>query len=280
MAKKLVKKPSDTAANKPKKGRFTRTDEASVANSAAAAEENVESGEPGKNAPEISVESVAASSGGGIGVGGIAIGVLGLAGIGAAVGGGGGSGGNPPPAVDGEATGTLSVTGVAAEGRSLTALLSNATDTDGSIASISYQWQRQVSGAWTNIVGGDSATLTIPADQSFVGATVRVVATTTDAKSNTTTFTGSEQVIANVDDVATGSLAVTGAALEGGSLTAALTGVSDADGATTTAYQWQKFEGGAWVAISGGNSATLSIPSDQSLVDVPVRVVATTTDAL
>ncbi len=90
---------------------------------------------------------------------------------------------------------------------------------------------------WTNLSGNgaDSATLTVPSDQSFVGKSVRVVATTTDALTGTTTFEGSAQTIANVDDEATGTLGVTGVAEEGGTLTASLTAVADADGVTSTA---------------------------------------------
>ena len=67
-------------------------------------------------------------------------------------------------------------------------------------------------GTWTDISGAVDATLSIPADQSFVGKEVRAVATTTDALGGTTVFTGTGQTIANVDDAATGTLAVTGTA--------------------------------------------------------------------
>ena len=56
--------------------------------------------------------------------------------------------------------------------------------------------------------------------------------------------------------------------------------LADADGTATAAYQWQEWDGTAWVDLAGQSSATLSIPSDQSYVGKQVRVVATTTDAL
>ncbi len=182
-------------------------------------------------------------------------------------------------AVDHEATGTLAVTGTAAEGGSLTASLTGVSDADGATTT-AYQWQENLGGIWSDLSGANSDTLNIPSDQSYVGKTVRVVATTTDALGGTTAFEGTGQTIANVDDEATGTLAVTGTVAEGGSLTASLTGVSDADGTTTTAYQWQENLGGIWSDLSGANSDTLNIPSDQSYVGTTVRVVATTTDAL
>jgi hypothetical protein len=75
---------------------------------------------------------------------------------------------------------------------------------------------------------------------------------------------------------------VTGTAVEGGSLTASLTGASDLDGAISgTAYQWQiSADGTNWTNISGATSATYNLASDQSQVGKFVRVVVTTTDAL
>ncbi|MDN3919960.1 beta strand repeat-containing protein [Roseateles violae] len=182
-------------------------------------------------------------------------------------------------AVDDAATGSLAVTGTAAEGGSLTAALTAVSDADGATTT-AYQWQSFDGANWNNLGGQTDAQLNIASDQSMVGMTVRVVATTTDVLGGTTDFIGDAQTIANVDDQASGSLAVTGTAAEGASLTAALTAVSDADGATTTAYQWQSFDGANWNNLSGQTDAQLNIASDQSMVGMTVRVVATTTDVL
>ncbi|HIK16051.1 MAG TPA: cadherin-like domain-containing protein [Leptolyngbyaceae cyanobacterium M33_DOE_097] len=178
-----------------------------------------------------------------------------------------------------EATGKLSVTGAPAEGSILTAALMAVVDFDGSTTT-AYQWQENVNGTWINIAGADTDTLNIPADQSYVGKSLRVVATTTDAMGGTTDFVSAAYAIANIDDEATGSLSVTGAAAEGGVLTAALTNVVDLDGSPTTAYQWQQDINGTWMNLVGANAASLSIPADQSYVGKSVRVVATTTDAM
>jgi Ca2+-binding RTX toxin-like protein len=84
-----------------------------------------------------------------------------------------------------------------------------------------------------------------------------------------------------VDDEATGTLGVKDASEEGGSLVAALTAATDADGGiTSTTYQWQisTNRSTGWSNLSTG--ATLNLASDQSQVGQYVRVVATTTDPL
>ena len=83
-----------------------------------------------------------------------------------------------------------------------------------------------------------------------------------------------------VEDESTGTLNVTGEAIEGASLIASLTSVNDVDGETKTSYQWQENKDGKWIDLIGQTSATLSIPKDQSYIDKSVRVVATTTDSL
>ncbi|CAN1535509.1 Putative Ig domain containing protein [Sphingomonadaceae bacterium] len=84
-----------------------------------------------------------------------------------------------------------------------------------------------------------------------------------------------------VEDEATGTLAVTGTAEEGGTVSADLV-ATDADGAFTTSYQWQISANGTdgWTPISGATAASYAIASDQSQVGQFLRVVATTTDAL
>src|SRR6185436_19617550 len=100
--------------------------------------------------------------------------------------------------IDDKATGALSVTGTAAEGRSLLASLAGVLDIDGNTTT-AYQWQEKIGGTWTPIGGQTGADLVIPSDQSYVGKTVRVVTTTTDPLGGTTEFTGTDQVIANVN---------------------------------------------------------------------------------
>jgi hypothetical protein len=173
---------------------------------------------------------------------------------------------------DGDAT--VTIAGTAQEDVTLAANFGN-NDPDGAASGITYQWRRngiEISGATasTYLLGDDD-----------VGAAITVVASYTDGQgfAETVESAGIGPVV-NVDDEATGTLAVSGAAQEGGSLLAALTGVGDTDGATTTAYRWQELIGGIWIDIPGAGTDLLSIPSDQSYVGKEVRAVATTTDVL
>lgn len=93
---------------------------------------------------------------------------------------------------DNEATGTLSVTGQAQTGQTLTAKL-NASDRDGKV-NIAYQWQAKDGGSWGDIEDQNDAQLSaIPAEE--VGTVIRVVATTTDPNGGTTEFIGQEMTI-------------------------------------------------------------------------------------
>jgi uncharacterized delta-60 repeat protein len=185
--------------------------------------------------------------------------------------------------VEDEATGTLTISGAATEGGIVTANLS-VIDPDGEITSTTYRWRLNTGTpelpSWTDIADITTSSMTLPNDQSFVGKQVRVLATTIDSLGGTTSFESTPRTIANVDDEAAGTLSVTGAAEEGGSITASLSNIFDADGATTITYRWQERVGSIWTDLIGATAATLAIPDDQSFVGKQVRVVATTTDVL
>ncbi len=185
--------------------------------------------------------------------------------------------------VEDEAMGMLTISGAVIEGGILTANLS-AIDPDGEITSTTYHW-RLNSGtpeipSWIDIADITTSSMTLPDDQSIVGKQIRVLATTVDPLGGTTSFQSAPRAIANVDDEATGTLIIAGTAEEGGSLNAALSDISDADGTTTIAYRWQELVNSTWADLSGATAATLTIPANQSFVGNHVRVVATTTDTL
>ena len=172
--------------------------------------------------------------------------------------------------VDDAATGALSVSGNAQEGGTLVANLSSVVDADG-IASAVYRWQESISGTWTDLGGAGAATLYIPSDQSYVGKSVRAVATTTDALGGTTVFTGAVQSIANLNDLPTGSVTVAGTLAQGETLTAG-NSLVDVDGIGTISYQW-KADG---TAIPGATGNTLVLA--QAQVGKVIAVVASYTD--
>ncbi|NMF99635.1 cadherin-like domain-containing protein [Aromatoleum toluolicum] len=184
--------------------------------------------------------------------------------------------------VDDAASGTLGVSGTAAEGATLSADIAGLADVDGGIQDVAYQWQISTNGVdFTDIAGATGADLVIPDDQSYVDQYVRLNATTTDAYGGTTGFTSDAQQVANVEDEASGTLGVSGTAAEGATLSADIAGLADVDGGIQdVAYQWQISANGVdFTDIAGATGADLVIPDDQSYVDQYVRLNATTTDA-
>jgi hypothetical protein len=168
-------------------------------------------------------------------------------------------------------TGSVGITGTAAVGQTLTASIT-LTDPDG-LGAITYTWK---AGA-TTLGTGNSYTLT----QAEVGKTITVTASYTDGGNAAESVTSAATVaVANVDDESTGTLGVSGNVKEGSVLTASLSNVVDADGATITAYQWQQLVSGAWSDLSSGKGSTFFIPSDGSLAGKSMRVIGTTTDTL
>ncbi len=170
--------------------------------------------------------------------------------------------------------GEIIIFGDVTQEQTLMADITALEDADG-LGEISIQWQADgidISGAT-----GSSYTLT----QAEVGRIITVKASYTDGLgTGEIVLSLPTDAVVNIDDLASGTLSVSGAASEGGALVADLADVVDLDGKTTTNYQWEESVGGVWVALAAENNATLSIPSDQSFVGKVVRVVATTVDEL
>lgn len=152
----------------------------------------------------------------------------------------------PVANVDDAATGTLTLTGTPQEGGSLTAALIDLLDPDGP-ASISYRWQESIGGSWVDLAAAAGPLLALASDQSDVGRTFRVVATSTDPLGGGSVFTGAAQTIANVNDLPTGGVTIAGLGIggsvqQGQTLTASDT-LADADGIPTDgpgaiSYRW------------------------------------------
>ena len=171
------------------------------------------------------------------------------------------------------AAGSISISGTANQGQTLTASI---TDADGISGSVSYQWQISDDGSsdWTNISGATSQTLTLTAAQ--VDKYVRVTAAYTDDNSNAESLTSAatDQIVAIPNSI--GSISIVGAASAGQSLSAV---ISDADGITgIITYQWQVSDDGSsnWSNISGATSQSYAITENE--IDKYVRVNATYTD--
>jgi Ca2+-binding RTX toxin-like protein len=141
------------------------------------------------------------------------------------------SGGMPdtPTIPNTEPTGNVTIGGTPTQGQTLTAV-STLADADG-LGTISYQWRADGS----NIGRGQTYTLT----EAEVGKAITVVASYTDlggtSESVTSIATGS---VANLNDIPTGSVTVSGKPIQGQTLTAANT-LADADGLGAITYRWQ-----------------------------------------
>ena len=118
-------------------------------------------------------------------------------------------------------TGVVNISGVATEGTTLNAS-NTLVDLDG-LGSITYQWNRDI----TPIATGDTYTLV----QADVGATITVIASYTDAQGTAESVTSaSVGPIVNVNDTPIGAPVITGIAAEDQTLTANISGISDAGG--------------------------------------------------
>ena len=100
---------------------------------------------------------------------------------------------------------------------------------------------------------------------------------------NSSTPISSEVVVFElnrIDQVAAGTVSVDGVVEEGGALQA-VTSITDADGAVSLSYQWQRSaDGTVWTTLSGASDLSYTIPSDQSLVGETLRLVVISTDPL
>ena len=157
------------------------------------------------------------------------------------------------------ATGAPTITGTAQVGQTLTAATTGITDADGLTSpTYTYQWIRVDGTDEADIVAANSSTyILVDAD---LGKTIKVKVSFTDDASNAETLTSAATaaVAAAANTLATGAPTITGTAQVGQTLTAATTGITDADGLTspTYTYQWIRVDGTDEADIVAANSST------------------------
>jgi hypothetical protein len=135
---------------------------------------------------------------------------------------------------------------------------------------LSYQWQQFAGGAWADVSGATSDTLTFnPTGVLMNGLQVRVVVTgdggivTSDSATLTIVSPANETIIT----VQPQDVSVTEP--EPATFTVSATG-------DNLSYQWQQFAGGAWVDISGSTGTSLTLaPTGVVMTGLQVRVVVT-----
>jgi hypothetical protein len=164
---------------------------------------------------------------------------------------------------------TVSVSGNAVEGSTLTATAQATSDSDG--GTTTYQWQSLTGSTWSNISGATGSTYHVA--ETDEGHQLRVSATFVDDTGRSVSAASSPT--AAVTDIApTLSVTVSGTAKEGQTLTATAV-ANDADAVVT--YQWQSLSGTTWSNISGATASTYVVTEANETHQL--RVVATSTDS-
>ena len=176
------------------------------------------------------------------------------------------------PQPDSPATGLPTISGTPQVGEVLTAGTTGIADADGlSGATFAYQWLADD----VDISGATDATYTLVAADE--GQTIKVRVTFTDDAENETTLTSAatEAVAAapQPDRPATGEPTISGTAQVGETLTANTSGITDADGLTTSTYSYQWL--GDDTDIAGATSSTYTLVAADEGRTIKVRVTVT-----
>jgi HYR domain len=146
---------------------------------------------------------------------------------------------------------TLTVTGIAQEGRTLTAHPHITSDADG--GTTTYQWQRLIGTTWTDIVGAQASTYQV--SEPDEGFALRATAIFTD-DTGQTAAAASDTSVPVIDIAPTLSVSISGTAQDGQTLLATAT-ANDADAGIS--LQWQQLISGTWTDIAGATASSYQI---------------------
>jgi hypothetical protein len=161
-------------------------------------------------------------------------------------------------------TGTVTISGLATEGQTLTAS-NDLIDPNGpATLSVSYQWNAN----GTAIPGANGTTYVLT--QAEVGKTITVTASYTDSLSNPESVTSvATAAVANVNNLPTGAVVISGTAEQNQILTADTSTLADLDGLGTLSYQWKA--GGTDIAGATASTYTLTQAEVGKTITVTVR---------
>ena len=173
------------------------------------------------------------------------------------------------------ATGASTISGTAQVGETLTADVSGITDADGlTSVSYSYQWIANDASTDTDMLGATSSTYTLSDDD--VGKTIKVRVGFTDDRGHEENLTSAATtaVQPRPNSPATGAPTISGTAQVGETLTADVSGITDADGLTNVSYtyQWIANDGTTDTDIRGATSSTYTLSDDDVGKTIKLRV--------
>ncbi|WP_413700511.1 putative Ig domain-containing protein [Psychromonas sp. KJ10-10] len=155
--------------------------------------------------------------------------------------------------------GGITINGSAIENQTLTIDTSTLSDDDG-LGVFSYQWLRDsvaISGATNN-----SYTL----DDADVGSVISYQVSYTDSYGAYETVTSTPTAsVANINDLPTGMVSITGTATVGSTLTAS-NNLADDDGLGSISYQWQR--NGTDITGATGSTYTITVLDDNETLNV------------
>ena len=178
------------------------------------------------------------------------------------------------PSENNPATGAPSIRGTAQVDQTLTADTSGIADADGLVnVSFSYQWIRNDGTTETDIENATSSTYTL--SDTDVGETIKVRVSLTDDRGYEETLTSAATTaITGPNTPATGSPTISGTAQVDETLTADVSGVTDADGLDNVSYtyQWVANDGTTDTDIENATAATYTPVIDDQGKTIKVRV--------
>ena len=178
------------------------------------------------------------------------------------------------PSENNPATGAPSIRGTAQVDQTLTADTSGIADADGLVnVSFSYQWIRNDGTTETDIENATSSTYTL--SDTDVGETIKVRVSFTDDRGYEETLTSAATTaITGPNTPATGSPTISGTAQVDETLTADVSGVTDADGLDNVSYtyQWIANDGTTDTDIENATAATYTPVIDDQGKTIKVRV--------
>ncbi len=149
--------------------------------------------------------------------------------------------------------GIPTISGTPTEDQTLTADASGIADSDG-LGTFSYQWYRDTGSGPVAITGATALAYTL--GDADVGANISVQVSYTDGGGTSENVMSAQTApIVNVNDAPTGVPVISGTVTEDQTLTADTSGIADADGLGTFAYQWYR-DG---VAITGATASTYTL---------------------